>query len=86
MLLRTYFTIEIAQYEADQLVFTDESYVDKRNTSRLTGWSKAGTRACSTAPFRRGRRYVLLHLGHTAAVIDDSQVLSFASTFLRRNN
>ncbi len=62
ILLQTYYCIEISQYEAWQLVFTDESYVDKRNTSRLTGWAKSGTRACSSAPFKRGRRSVLYFL------------------------
>jgi hypothetical protein len=48
----------VSQYSANQLVFTDESYCDKRNTARLTGWSKQGTRATVDAPFRRGRRCV----------------------------
>jgi hypothetical protein len=53
----------ISQYRADQLVFTDESYCDKRNTSRLTGWSERGTRAVVAVPFKRGRRYVqCIHL------------------------
>jgi len=51
---------EISQYTADQLVFTDESYCDKRNTARLTGWSKRGTKAVVPAPFKRGRRYSIL--------------------------
>jgi hypothetical protein len=50
----------IAQYDAEQLVFTDESYCDKRNTARLTGWSEKGTRAVVAAPFKRGRRCVLI--------------------------
>jgi len=50
----------VAEYSADQLVFTDESYCDKRNTSRLTGWSERGTRATVPAPFKRGRRYSIL--------------------------
>jgi hypothetical protein len=58
MLLRAYYMMEISQYEAYQLVFTDESYVDKRNTARLTGWSQSGTRACSAVPFLRRRRLV----------------------------
>ena len=45
-------------YNAEQLVFVDESYADKRNTTRLTGWSKQGMRANTSAPFQRGRRYV----------------------------
>jgi hypothetical protein len=46
----------ISQYSAEQLVFTDESYCDKRNTARLTGWAKTGKRAMVSVPFRRGRR------------------------------
>jgi hypothetical protein len=46
----------ISQYQANQLVFTDESYCDKRNTARLTGWAKKGKRATAAVPFRRGRR------------------------------
>ena len=41
----------ISQYTADQLVFTDESYCDKRNTARLNGWSARGTRASVAVPF-----------------------------------
>jgi hypothetical protein len=55
---RAAYMMEIADYEPEQLIFTDESYCDKRNTSRLTGWSKAGTRVCADVPFLRGRRYV----------------------------
>jgi hypothetical protein len=46
----------IGQYDPTQLVFTDESYCDKRNTARLTGWSEKGTRAVVAALFKRGRR------------------------------
>lgn len=50
----------IAKYNADQLVFADESYYDNRDLKRLTGWSKAGTRATVSAPFQNGTRYVLV--------------------------
>jgi hypothetical protein len=46
----------ISMYRADQLVFTDESYCDKRNTARLTGWPQRGSKAIVAAPFKRGRR------------------------------
>lgn len=54
---RLLFLEEASQYEPEQLVFTDESYCDKRNTARLRGWSKRGTAAVVAAPFKRGRRY-----------------------------
>jgi hypothetical protein len=58
--VRAEYICEIAAYQADQLVFVDECYVDKRNTIRLTGWSEKGTRAKIQAPFVRGARFSIL--------------------------
>jgi hypothetical protein len=46
----------ISQYSADQLVFVDESAVDRRTTYRGRAWSIVGTRAQRKAFFVRGRR------------------------------
>jgi hypothetical protein len=43
-------------YSPEQLVFTDECYVDKRSTARLNGWATAGQRAFVQRPFIRGKR------------------------------
>ena len=48
----------IGEYEAHQLVFVDESSVDRRTTYRGRAWSIRGTRAQRKAFFVRGRRYV----------------------------
>ena len=42
------------------MVFTDECYVDKRNTLRKYGWSPAGERATIELPFLQGKRYIYL--------------------------
>ena len=48
----------ISQYTAGQLVFVDESSVDRQTTYRGRAWSVAGTKAQRKAFFLRGRRYL----------------------------
>jgi transposase len=50
----------ISQYTADQLVFVDESSVDRRTTYRGSAWSIRGTQAQRKAFFVRGRRFSVL--------------------------
>jgi hypothetical protein len=52
----------IGMYEVNQLVFVDESSVDRRTTYRGYAWSIRGTHAQRKAFFVRGRRYVELTL------------------------
>ena len=47
----------ISQYHASQLVFVDESAVDRRTTYRGRAWSISGTKAQRKAFFVRGKRY-----------------------------
>lgn len=49
----------ISTYQPDQLVFVDESSVDRRTTYRGRAWSIRGTKAQRKAFFVRGRRSVL---------------------------
>jgi hypothetical protein len=56
-MLRAGYCFNVGQfYTPEQLVFTDECYVDKRSTARLNGWAPAGERAVVQQPFVRGRR------------------------------
>jgi hypothetical protein len=48
----------IGTYRADQLVFVDESSVDRRTTYRGRAWLIRGTKAQRKAFFVRGRRQV----------------------------
>ena len=49
----------ISAYEPRQLVFIDESSVDRRTTYRGRAWSIRGTKAQRKAFFVRGRQYVV---------------------------
>jgi hypothetical protein len=49
----------ISAYQAHQLVFVDESSVDRRTTYRGRAWSIRGTQAQRKAFFVRGKRSVL---------------------------
>jgi hypothetical protein len=46
----------VCHYRAEQLVFVDESSVDRRTTYRGRAWSIVGTKAQRKAFFLRGRR------------------------------
>jgi len=50
----------ISKYEAHQLVFVDESAVDRRTSYRGRAWSYSGTKAQRKAFFMRGKRYSVL--------------------------
>jgi hypothetical protein len=52
------YLMRIGGYEASQLVFVDESSVDRRTTYRGYAWSIRGTQAQRKSFFVRGRRYV----------------------------
>jgi hypothetical protein len=54
--LRADFAARIGTYEADQLVFVDESAVDRRTTYRGKAWALRGKPATRKAFFCRGRR------------------------------
>jgi hypothetical protein len=57
---RSQYIARISAYRPDQLVFVDESSVDRRTSYRGSAWSFRGTQAQRKAFFVRGRRYVLL--------------------------
>jgi hypothetical protein len=44
-------------YTTPQLVFLDESSVDRRTTNRKCGYASQGKRAIAAGPFTRGTRY-----------------------------
>ena len=54
--LRADFAARIGTYDADQLVFVDESAVDRRTTYRGRAWALRGKPATRKAFFCRGRR------------------------------
>lgn len=45
-----------AHFSADQLVFVDESSVDKRTSQKKWGWARSGGRAFRRMNFQRGKR------------------------------
>lgn len=49
------FTLRMAEYSVEQLVFTDETHKDERDTVRGYGWGIRGQRAQAEAPFVRGK-------------------------------
>jgi hypothetical protein len=53
---RLEYNARISQYDAEQLVFVDESSVDRRTSYRGRAWSIRGTQAQRQAFFVRGRR------------------------------
>ena len=57
---RADFAARIGTYEAEQLVFVDESAVDRRTTYRGQAWAIRGRKAIRKAFFCRGRRYCVL--------------------------
>jgi hypothetical protein len=54
--LRADFAARIGTYDADQLVFVDESAVDRRTTYRGKAWALRGKPATRKAFFCRGTR------------------------------
>ena len=53
---RANFAARIGTYDADQLVFMDESAVDRRTTYRGRAWALCGRKATRKAFFCRGKR------------------------------
>ena len=53
---RATFAACIGTYEANQLVFVDESAVDRRTTYRGRAWAICGRKATRKAFFCRGKR------------------------------
>ncbi|KAL0929406.1 uncharacterized protein CTRU02_215572 [Colletotrichum truncatum] len=58
--LRDEFMHQISQLRSDQLVFVDESGVDKSIGTRRRGWAPRGKRPRQIKRFHRGRRYQIL--------------------------
>jgi len=54
--LRLCYRAKIGSYDPEQLVFVDESSVDRRTTYRRRAWSLRGTHAKQKAYFVRGKR------------------------------
>jgi hypothetical protein len=63
---RSEYIARISGYQPEQLVFVDESSVDRRTSYRGSAWSFRGTQAQRKAFFVRGRRYVLFLPLHCA--------------------
>ncbi|KAK1517409.1 hypothetical protein CABS01_16637 [Colletotrichum abscissum] len=58
--LRDEFMHQISQYRSEQLVFVDESGIDKSIGIRRRGWAPRGKRPRQIKRFHRGRRYQIL--------------------------
>jgi hypothetical protein len=48
------------EYNAEQLIFIDETSKDERSVSRLYGYSYKNSRAIKKVVFVRGKRYTIL--------------------------
>ncbi|KAI9338006.1 hypothetical protein BDR26DRAFT_919591 [Obelidium mucronatum] len=57
---RAAFTLRMSRYCADQLVFGDESAVDRKSSQRRYGWSRGQQRAYYRAVFVHGKQCTLL--------------------------
>jgi hypothetical protein len=53
-----------ANYRADQLVFVDETGVNRHTGARTHGWAPCGERARRRDFFVRGVKYVVFSFGH----------------------
>ena len=53
---RSMFAAQIGTYEPNQLVFIDESAVNRHTTYRGWAWAICGTKATRTAIFCQGKR------------------------------
>ena len=59
--LRGFFMYQIGiEYNAEQLIFIDETSKDERSISRLYGYSYKNCRAKKKVVFIRGKRYTIL--------------------------
>lgn len=65
----------ISKYHPSQLVFVDESSVDRRTTYRGHAWSIRGTKAQRKAFFVRGKRYVIASCDLSCSTLSRYSVL-----------
>src|SRR6185437_8810189 len=78
------------KFTADQVVFVDESGVDKRTGRRRTGWAPIGKASKIKHPLGRGQRYQLLPALAVDGVVDcyiyngSTNVEGFAAWFIER--
>lgn len=68
--LRSYHLYIMGEYTAEQLVFVDESGLDRRDGVRRTGWSPKGVQPTATAPLEQGLRFYLLPTLTTDSILD----------------
>jgi hypothetical protein len=57
--LRLQYTTTIGEYNAERLIFINESATDRQTTYRNVAWALKGQRAMRKSVFIRGTRYVL---------------------------
>jgi hypothetical protein len=60
-----------ANFRAEQLVFVDESGVNRIATKRTSAWAHTGTRARRRDYFVRGKRYVSTPIPYIVSVNTD---------------
>lgn len=56
---REEYFVSIGKYQPEQLVFVDESAVDRRTPTQRYGWARVGQRARMHGHFVCGARYVV---------------------------
>ena len=52
--------IRLGDWQADQLVFIDESAANERTMDRKYGWAPLGLPSCETRPCKRSERWSIL--------------------------
>jgi DDE superfamily endonuclease len=58
--LRAHWKVKLADWDADQLLFIDESAANEFTAHRRYGWSPKGTRAAWSVPLVRSKRWSVL--------------------------
>ena len=66
---RNEFIMRMGQYSVEQLMFIDESAVDRRTPARRYGYALRGRRAEMHDHFVRGERYVLHYFSTNKTMI-----------------
>jgi hypothetical protein len=61
---------QLSQWEAEQLMFIDESAANERTLDRKFGWSTVNTRARRIEPFQRTMKWSILPLYTCEGFID----------------
>ena len=84
-MVRSQYRFEIGAESPEQLVFIDESRIDRRTSYRLKGWTPRGKRAIVSSKFTRGQGYIIRRMV-SAYLSDVVQVLSPSSSMQRRHN